>query len=423
MLSSVIDDKPVASTWLDRLRLSRGLSTTEDDDASGNPLSLDDFLRRNHHTEVTGDPATSSAASDSPPSAPSPSDPELAESPLDPNPGEWYGVMSDVLSELFNFGGCSSSRSSTIPGKKFPRKQSNPRHCSVESPLDVPLQNQKRDSSFLPCVREFATSSRNSYNKKPAPETRERRRSVAEEDGVDEEEEKGEKDLVGFSRSEVTVIDTSFKIWKSDKLVFRRKNVWKVTDKKGAVSDNPFLQSPVNIFVISDLILRPESESKSSCFAAALTVSCSLGSSSSEICSSSFRDDISISSSLLEEDDGQIFEEYEPKEPGSVTAAKQQDFDSESGSDQTLKPSRLQYQDLKRQLQSPTKKDVVSRLLQLHQRSEEISTEMIAKKAQTVSIDCGGFPFQEFNPRYHIEEVHDDPESSNVNIFLSRQVL
>lgn len=231
MLSSVIDDKPVASTWLNRLRLNRGLTTTDDEDASGNPLTLDDFLRRNHHTEIT---ATSSA-SDSPPSAPIHSDPELAESPLEePNPGEWYGVMTDVLSELFNFDGGSSKSSTISRKKKLPRKQSNPKHCSLEDV--VPLVNQKSsNANRLPSVREFATSSsRNSYNKKPpAPEIRERRRSVVEAEAVDEEEEKGEKDLVGFSRSEVTVIDTSFKIWKSDKLVFRRRNVWKVREKKG----------------------------------------------------------------------------------------------------------------------------------------------------------------------------------------------
>lgn len=187
MLSS---DKPIASTWLDRLRISKGLSTTEDDDASGNPLSLDDFLRRNHRTDT----------SDSPPT---PSDPELTDSPADPNPGEWYGVMSDVLSELFNYSG-SSSRSGT--GKKLPRKQSNPKHCSPP---------QLVVSSFLP---RFVTEKR--------------RRSVEEDDDVEEEEE-GEKDLVGFSRSEVTVIDTSFKIWKSEKVVFRRRSVWKVRDKKG----------------------------------------------------------------------------------------------------------------------------------------------------------------------------------------------
>ncbi|KAJ0238089.1 Fantom protein [Hirschfeldia incana] len=204
MLSS---DKPVASsTWLDRLRLSKGLSTTEDDDASGNPLRLDDFLRRNHRADT-----------DSPPSAPTASDPELTDSPSDPNQGEWYGVMSDVLSELFNYSGSSRS-TTTVPGKKLPRKQSNPKHCSVETP--PPPQ---RVSSFLP---------------KFVAEKRKRRRSVEEDEDVndvevEEEEEEGEKDLVGFSRSEVTVIDTSFKIWKSEKLVFRRRNVWKVRDKKG----------------------------------------------------------------------------------------------------------------------------------------------------------------------------------------------
>ncbi|OMO97789.1 hypothetical protein COLO4_14368 [Corchorus olitorius] len=43
----------------------------------------------------------------------------------------------------------------------------------------------------------------------------------------------GDKEWFGFSRSEVTVIDTSCQVWKADKLIFRRKNIWKVKDKKG----------------------------------------------------------------------------------------------------------------------------------------------------------------------------------------------
>ncbi|CAH8360856.1 unnamed protein product [Eruca vesicaria subsp. sativa] len=196
MLTS--DKSPFASSWLDRLRISKGLSTTEDEDASGTPLSLDDFLRRNHHT-----------ATDSPPT---PSDPDLTDSPSDPNQGEWYGVMSDVLSDLFNFSSSSSRSTMIIPGKKLPRKQSNPKHCFVKT---IPV-------SFLPKVTE----------KREKREKR-RRRVVEEEDDDVMEEEEGEKDLVGFSRSEVTVIDTSFKIWKVEKVVFRRRNVWKVRDKKG----------------------------------------------------------------------------------------------------------------------------------------------------------------------------------------------
>ncbi|KAJ6760419.1 FANTOM PROTEIN, partial [Salix purpurea] len=59
-----------------------------------------------------------------------------------------------------------------------------------------------------------------------------------DEEDVEEEKEKGfgvsgDKELKGYSRSEVTVIDTSCQVWKFDKLVFRKKNVWKVRDKKG----------------------------------------------------------------------------------------------------------------------------------------------------------------------------------------------
>lgn len=50
------------------------------------------------------------------------------------------------------------------------------------------------------------------------------------------EEENGDDDggdeLKGFTRSEVTVIDTSCPGWKVDKLVFRKKNVWKVRERK-----------------------------------------------------------------------------------------------------------------------------------------------------------------------------------------------
>lgn len=49
----------------------------------------------------------------------------------------------------------------------------------------------------------------------------------------DEEDDDEEKELVGYSRSEVTVIDTSCPGWKFEKLLHRRKNVWKVRDWKG----------------------------------------------------------------------------------------------------------------------------------------------------------------------------------------------
>lgn len=50
-----------------------------------------------------------------------------------------------------------------------------------------------------------------------------------------EEDEREERELVGYSTSEVTVIDTSFGVWKSEKVVFRRRNVWKVREKRRKV--------------------------------------------------------------------------------------------------------------------------------------------------------------------------------------------
>lgn len=57
---------------------------------------------------------------------------------------------------------------------------------------------------------------------------------VEEEEEVEgEEKESGGNDLKGFSKSEVTLIDTSCPEWKVDKLVFRKNNVWKVRERKG----------------------------------------------------------------------------------------------------------------------------------------------------------------------------------------------
>ncbi|KAM7274554.1 hypothetical protein ACFE04_016420 [Oxalis oulophora] len=59
-------------------------------------------------------------------------------------------------------------------------------------------------------------------------------KSIEDEEKIKAKKEKEE--LFEFSRSEVTVIDTSFDVWKFDKLFFRKKNVWKVRDKKGTIN-------------------------------------------------------------------------------------------------------------------------------------------------------------------------------------------
>ncbi|KAL5567665.1 hypothetical protein UlMin_024240 [Ulmus minor] len=200
--------------WLDRLRSNKGFPTGDDHD-------LDHFLTQN--------PNPSSSES-TPPEASG----RLANRTENPRrSGEWFGVMSNVLSELFFMGG--SDESSRLSGKRIPRKQTNPRICVISSGNNTDSSN----TSVLEQKKvESLNSDSNSLMEIKGGNVRRRVVDVdiddEEEDRVEEqeEEEKGEKELKGYSRSEVTVIDTSCGLWKSEKLVFRRKNVWKVREKK-----------------------------------------------------------------------------------------------------------------------------------------------------------------------------------------------
>ncbi|CAN8277300.1 unnamed protein product [Cochlearia groenlandica] len=249
-----------ASTWLDRLRLNRGHSSADDYDSSGKPLTIDDFLRRDHRTgDIVSD------------STPIRSDLDLSKTKSDPEPNEIqsYGFF----------------RAAVISGDNHRRKQSNPKHFSSETnededPLlateaaeiseetdfsydDPPILSgvhvvntsslssksaaaaaaeisvtrrtesdsagDNGDEETDSADHEVATSSRISKSAAATAEISKRRRIAAESDGEDDGEEE-EKDLTGFTKSEVTVIDTSFEIWRSQKLVFRKGNVWRVKD-------------------------------------------------------------------------------------------------------------------------------------------------------------------------------------------------
>lgn len=124
-----------------------------------------------------------------------------------------------------------SNRASTF--KKSSRKQTNPKFCVVPPPPDSPPKGSsivREDESAQPATASYNSDNNRARGTKNT--TRDGNLGECEVD-VEEEKEKGEKELVGYSRSEVTVIDTSCAVWKSDKLVYRRKNVWKVRDKKG----------------------------------------------------------------------------------------------------------------------------------------------------------------------------------------------
>ncbi|PON83665.1 fantom protein [Trema orientale] len=226
MLCSVPAGKS-GSNWLNRLRSNKGFPTGDDD------LDLDHFLSQNPNSSASDSPHLNSEATRTIPTRP---EPQRVSNRSGGQEREWVGVMNNVLSELFFMGG--SGESSRLSGKKFPRKQTNPRICVVSSDnSNSSVVGERKKSSDGPVTASF-----NSDGNSPVMRTKEGNvgfggfeveEDEEDDDDGEEEEEKGEKELKGYSRSEVTVIDTSFGCWKSEKLVFRRKNVWKVREKKG----------------------------------------------------------------------------------------------------------------------------------------------------------------------------------------------
>lgn len=114
---------------------------------------------------------------------------------------------------------------SRIKRKKSGRKQQCPRICVVSTNSDaqnVPVVNV-RASSPLPLTLK---------KKRTVKEVNQRLKATEHvEEG--EDEEKAHWDLRAYSKTEVTVIDTSVPSWKFEKMLYRRKNVWKLGDKKG----------------------------------------------------------------------------------------------------------------------------------------------------------------------------------------------
>ncbi|XP_057951290.1 uncharacterized protein LOC131146042 isoform X2 [Malania oleifera] len=228
MLCSISSSKS-ASNWLDRLRSSRGFPTGGDQD-------LDHFLTP-HDLTLSGSSNTNASAptaanidrkSDS---GSSPSDqpkPALhrtgtAESSCDNGEEDWFGIMSNVLAELFVMG--DSDGISKSCAKKSSRKQANPRICALSKSSSV-----DEKSSYGVRGEESVSATVPSSGDNSLTEMKRAKRDNV--DCVNVQEEKCYGDLKAFSRTEVTVIDTSCASWKFEKLLFRRKNVWKVREKK-----------------------------------------------------------------------------------------------------------------------------------------------------------------------------------------------
>ncbi|CAL9008943.1 unnamed protein product [Prunus brigantina] len=237
MLCSVPASKS-GSNWLDRLRSNKGLPT-------GDNLDLDHFLSRNtNSSSESPTPNVSSSTESTRPGSDRVVNQSTTSCPNRDNQGEAFiGLMNTVLSELFFMGG--SDERSKLLGKKIPRKQANPRVCvasTTNSDSNAATANATEEKSS-----DWGRNDENVLDKAACLDSQNGSLmknkdlgNVGGEEGeeVEEEEEEEKEDLrelKGYSISEVTVIDTSCGVWKTEKVVFRRKNVWKVREKKAKV--------------------------------------------------------------------------------------------------------------------------------------------------------------------------------------------
>lgn len=196
-----ISSKNSNPKWLDRLRSSKGFSDAATDSGADHDHIV---LNQNKPTNISSqqtDPEAQFSSIPSPTDSPAP-------------------FLGDVLAELFAFGPDPPN----IPSKKHPRKIPNPKCCKVENFNNF-------DSNLRVLQRSDDCNDRREEGKEVF---------VSKKRVLCEEEEKMDLSLSGFSRTEVTVIDTSCKGWKFDKVLFRKKSVWKVRDRKskGSISES-----------------------------------------------------------------------------------------------------------------------------------------------------------------------------------------
>ncbi|GAB4826109.1 hypothetical protein Ancab_008979 [Ancistrocladus abbreviatus] len=216
MICSISTSKS-ASNWLDRLRSSRGFPT-------GDHLDLDHFLTAGTSDSPRSTTATANAAANNNSSSNrNDNAPELTTSGHARCLGN---AVTHVLCEVFYMGDANG-----ISRKKSSRKQQNPKFCDVKT-----LKNGNgagNDSSSDELRRETSENGLASSGGDNCDRVKREGNADSVFD-VEEDEHGGEEnvDLKEYSRSEVTVIDTSFEEWKVERLVLRRNNVWKVREMK-----------------------------------------------------------------------------------------------------------------------------------------------------------------------------------------------
>ncbi|XP_068635602.1 uncharacterized protein [Aristolochia californica] len=218
MLCSIKSDSP----WLHRLRASKGFPVES-------ALDLEHFLSSNPNPSHCVSESLMSGSVPSPENSKgSASLPEMNSiAPHNCVKEQWFDLMNNVLAELFNMGGRDFPKMQAL---KSTRKQANPKICVISSSTSV------QDSCILGGqILAMSPSSADNSVAEAKDEGKEGGFVDAEEEisqtvGVD-------VDLDLFSRTVVTIIDTSSSTWKSEKLLLRKKDVWKIRDKKRNLVD------------------------------------------------------------------------------------------------------------------------------------------------------------------------------------------
>ncbi|XP_010267380.1 PREDICTED: uncharacterized protein LOC104604644 isoform X2 [Nelumbo nucifera] len=240
MLCSISSGKS-APNWLDRLRSSKGFPVADG-------LDLEHFLNPNpNQTTLSSETNASYATQEIGYSKPHPESTSLDEKPVADRkksmagPGDrknqgkedWFGIMGNVLAELFNMG--DSGEFQKIRGfdeKRSCRKQPNPKICVFSASASV-------NDSFLAAAPRLESvpsmsppSGDNSVTEMKETVNSLKPKKQGKVVSIAHDEDKLQTDLSTYSRVEVTIIDTSCPVWKSEKLLFRKGSVWKVRDKK-----------------------------------------------------------------------------------------------------------------------------------------------------------------------------------------------
>lgn len=226
MWCSISTQKSGGSKWLDRLRSSKGFP-------SGDLVNLEQQLH--HHTFSSLDSPTANLTAPRSEGigseccsfgAESEKEQVVLEGSVDGGGKELFNAFSHVLAELFNMG----EPSNYAAHKKVSRKQSNPRPFAASTSSE--LNNVSGPGDEL-CKEKFASPKSNGLCRAEMKIVKSKVKQLEQGRNLVpvEEEVNINSTVMGFSRSEITVIDTSCTPWKFDKLLLRQKNVWKVRDK------------------------------------------------------------------------------------------------------------------------------------------------------------------------------------------------